>query len=444
MIDRFSSWVSRVRVPVVGGRPLAVRPTVSAWLVMIIALYWGYESYDRNFQPDWVALSWNPGSNHGANFRSYRHAAELALDSQQFYDVAPPGLDDWAVFLYPPITTVVYYPFTLLEWMTGYLILGGMNVLAGFVAAVVIVRFIERKMGSLGWVDVGLMTALFTLSPFSFGTMYYGNINILLALALIIGFVAMEDDRETMAGIAFGLAALWKVFPALIGIWLLWRRSWRAIATAIGIGGGGLIAGLIVYGWETTHYYFVEVLFGRTDTLRFVGGYPADGTYYITLQRPLSHLIWFGWPGAPAELLLPATLVVAVALIAPFYYRLDDHFDVLIAIFATVIITVTVIPALQWYIVLLFFPMLPLLYLWNGPGRIPFVLGAIVLFFNARPGNIVETIEEIDLPNFMSVVLTWLFSVATVQLYAIVLMLGACAYWKYSARLSVNWHVVNR
>lgn len=413
-------------------RPLLVRPRLSAWLVMGFALYLGYDSYQRNFRPEWFAFNWNPGGNHGANYRTYHHAAELALEGKPFYDVPPPGLDAWAVYLYPPITVVAYYPFTLGEWLTGYWILIGLNAIAGLAAAMLIVRFIERSGRQLGWVDVGLVFLLFLFSPFSFGTIYYGNINILLTCAFVIGFLALEDGRETLAGLSFGLAALWKVFPALVGVWLLQRRAWRAIGMAIGVGGGGLLAGVAVFGWKTTYRFFFDVLMGRAETTQFVRGYPPDGRYYITLQRPLSHLVWAVWPSAPIEVLTPVTLVVATGLLAVFYYRASDRLDTLFAIFATVVVTVTLIPALQWYLVLLYFPMIPLLYEWDGPGRIPFVVGALVLFINERPGGIIEWVDTAGFPAHIEFLATLVFSVATVQLYAILLMLAACAYCKYS------------
>lgn len=412
-------------------RPFVGSSNKGAWAVMLFAVCWGYLSYHRNFNPDWLGLTWTPGGNVGANFRTYRYTAKLASEGQAFYGTAPPGLDEWAVYLYPPVTTVAYYPFTVLEWMSGYWLLVGLNVLAGLTVAGAIVYFIEGAGRQLGWLDVALIAGLLVVSPFTFGTIYYGNINLLVALALVVGFLWLERDRSVVAGVAFGFAALFKIFPALVGAWLLRRRAWRAIGGALAVGGGGLLAGVAVYGWDPTAVFFTDVLFNRAETATFVGGYPADGTYYVTIQRPVSHVLWGIFPSAPPELLLPLTLLVAGGLLSVFYSSVETLHERLVAIFATVVVTVTLVPALQWYLVLLFFPMVPLWYLWDGPGRLLFLAGGAVMFANVRPGALVEEIQNFGFPDLIETVLVTVFSFATVQLYGIGLMLAACAFAQY-------------
>ena len=415
-------------------RPLVGRANWSAWAVTLFAIWWGYVAYDRDFDPDWLGLSWAPGGNVGANLRTYRYTAKLAREGQSFYEVAPPGLEDWAVYLYPPITVVAYYPFTLLEWMQGYWLVVCLNVLAGIVVAGAIVRFVDGLDRRLAWVDVGLITGLVLLSPFTFGTIYYGNINLLVALAFVVGFLALDGDRPALSGAAFGLAALFKLFPALVGAWLLRRRSWRAVASATAVGAGGILAGLAVYGWGPTATFFTEVLVDRAETAAFVGGYPAGGTYYVTVQRPLSHLVWGVFPDAPPELLTPLALLVCGCVLAVFYTEVETLRDRLVAIFATLVVTVTVFPALQWYLVLLFFPMVPLWYVWEGPGRRLFLAGGAVLFASEHPGGLLDAVRELGLPRLLEFVLVNVFTFATVQLYGIAIMLVACAMATYGLR----------
>ncbi len=415
-------------------RPLVNHSEKGARAVMLFAIWWGYRAYDRNFNPEWFGWAWNPGGNVGANFRTYQYAAELALEGQSFYGVAPPGLAEWAVYLYPPITVTAYYPFTGLEWMTGYWLLVGLNALAGVGVAAAIVRFLDRVDRRLGWVDVALIVGLFLASPFTFGTIYYGNINLLVAAAFVSGFLALDDGRETVAGTAFGLAALFKLFPALVGAWLLRRRSWRSIAAATVVGVGGILAGVVAYGWEPTATFFSDVVVDRTETAAFAGGYPVDSTFYVTFQRPLSHLLWGVFPDAPPELLTPLAALLGAAVLAVFYVDVETRQDRLLAIFATLVVTVTVVPALQWYLVLLFFPMVPLWYVWDGPGRRLFLVGGVVMFANATPGGLVSGIREYGLPNLLESALVSVVTFASVPLYGIAIMLLAGALAKYGLR----------
>lgn len=412
-------------------RPLVGRHNRGAWAVMLFAIAWGYRSYHRDFNPDWLGLSWDPGGNVGANFRTYRYAAKLAREGTSFYGTVPPGLEDWAVYLYPPVTVVAYYPFTILDWMTGYWLVVGLNVVAGLGVAVAIVRFIERSGRRLGYLDVVLIAGLLIVSPFTFGTIYYGNINLLIALAFVVGFLSLERGRSVLAGAAFGSAALFKLFPALVGVWLLNRRSWRSIGSATAVGTGGLLAGVAVYGWSPTDVFFTDVLTDRAETATFAGGYPVDSVYYVTIQRPLSHVLWGIVPDAPSELLFPLAALIAAGLLAVFYANVETHTERLMAILATIVVAVTLFPALQWYLVLLFFPMVPLWYLWDGPGRRLFLAGGVVMFVNLKPGALIEEIQNFGLPQLLEGVVLDVVSFATLQLYGIGIMLVACVLARY-------------
>jgi hypothetical protein len=415
-------------------RPLVARSKRTVWAVMAFAILVGTAAYDRNFNPDWAEWAWNPGGNLGANVRTYRYAAKLARDGQSFYGVAPPELGEWAVYLYPPITVTVYYPFTGFEWLTGYWVVVALNVLAGLAVAAAVVRFVDRVAYRLGWLDVGLITGLVLVSPFTFGTIYYSNINLLVALAFVSGFLALDRDREGVAGAAFGLAALFKLFPALVGAWLLKRRSWRSVASATAVGVGGLLAGVAAYGTGPTVTFFSAVVFDRAETAAFVGGYPADATFYVTLQRPLSHVVWGLFPNAPPEVLTPLAALLGVVILRSLYADVTTLQGRLIGIFATLVVTITLIPALQWYLVLLFFPMIPLWYVWDGPGRRLFLAGSAVLFANEYPGSLVEAVREFGLPSLLEVALVDVFTFATVPLYGIAIMLLACAAATYGVR----------
>ena len=421
-------------LPVPLRRPLVARSKRTVWSVMAFAVLWGYAAYDRNFNPDWVEWTWNPGSNLGANVRTYRYAAKLAREGQSFYGVAPPELGDWAVYLYPPITVTAYYPFTGIDWQVGYWVVVALNVLAGLAVAAAIVRFVDRRAYRLGWLDVALITGVVLLSPFTFGTIYYGNINLLVALAFVVGFLALDDHQGVVAGPAFGLAALFKLFPALVGAWLLKRRSWRAVASATAVGVGGILAGVVAYGTEPTVTFFSDVVFDRAETAAFVGGYPADATFYVTLQRPLSHVVWGLFPNAPPEVLTPLAALVGAGILLALYVDVQTLQGRLIAVFATLVVTVTLVPALQWYLVLFFFPMIPLWYVWEGPGRLLFLAGSAVMFANEYPGSLVEAVREFGLPHLLEVLLVDVFTFATVPLYGIAIMLLACAAATYGVQ----------
>jgi hypothetical protein len=412
-------------------RPVVSQVNLGAWLVLVATLPLGFYSYYQNAR---IGLfTWNPGETMGVNYRTYHYAVERALGGQQFYEVSPPGTYDWAVYLYPPGTLPTFYPFSLFEWTTGYAIITVLSVLAAGVATWLVVEYVESLGPELGWIDIGLVYAALLLSTHAYGTIYYGNINILLVLGLVGGFLALRRDREYLAGGVFALTALFKVFPALIGLWLLRVRRWYAVGVALLTGVGGLVVGIVLYGLDTTLYYFTDVAVGRTESELFTGGYPVEGIFYITIQRPVSRLVSAVWPSAPYLAIFGISLVVCAAILAYFYDDLTTELDRQMAIFATLVIMVIFVPSLQWYLILLYFPLVTLLYLWqDGPSRYLFLLGGVLFSVTGNTEDSVDALERA--PDLLETVGYPFAVAATPPLYGLLMMLTACAIYKYRNR----------
>jgi hypothetical protein len=408
-------------------RPLVSRRFFGAWLVLAATIPLGIRSYIIR---DRIGLfAWDPGRMMGINFRVYHHAAELALDGKPFYDAPPPEAFDWAVYLYPPGTLPLFYPFTLLEWSTGYTVLTSLSVLAATGATYLLVDYVESFGPRLGWVDVTLIFLALLVSTHSFGTVYFGNINLLLALGVVFGFWALLRDREVASGAAFGVVALFKVFPALVGLWLLRDRRWHAVGAAILTGVAGLLAGLALFGVDTTAYYFTDVLTSRTDTSQFVGGYPVDGLYYVTVQQPVSWLVAAVWPDAPYAVILLVSVLVVAPTVAILYRDIKTPIDRQMAIFVTLAAMVTLLPSFRWYLVFLYPPMVTLLYLWTeGPSRLLFLAGGLLFSVTFSTESVVDALDGV--PEPLHSVAYAVGGSAVLPLYGIVLMVVACLWYK--------------
>jgi len=407
-------------------RPLVADTHVGAWLVVLATLPFGLDAYRDN--PYIGLTTWAPESLMGVNYHVYHVAAEAAMAGENFYTVHPPGQ---AVFeyLYPPITVLAWYPFTELEWTTGFALFTAISVLAAAVGTWLLVDYVESHGPELGWVDVVFVFALFVLSTHAFGSIYYGNINILLGVAFVVGFWALSVQRETLAGVAFALAALFKVFPALVGLWLLRDRQWRATGTALLTGTAGLLAGVALFGLDLTRYYFRVVPGERSRTAEFVGGYPVDGFAYMTVQRPLSHLLWAVRPEATYGELVVLSVAVCAGAVLFFYADIDGQTERLMAMFVTTVVTVLVLPSLRWYAVLVFLPLVALAYVWRtGPGRGAFLAGALLFSVGETPETVVSSVG--GLPDPLSGPAVAVFSVTPPQTLGLALALAGCAWYK--------------
>lgn len=415
-------------------RSLVAEHHWGAWLVLLVALVPGLGSYYQNgFSPR--TLGTTEGDTYmGVNYHVYHVAGERARAGEAFYDVPPEPAGEAMVFLYPPITAVAFAPFSLLKWTTGYLLLTTITLGATLLGTALLVQYVEGLGVRLGWIDVALIWSLFALSIHVAATIFFGNINVILGVAFVVGFWALATDRESLAGTAFALAALFKLFPALVGVWLLRDRRWRALGTAITVGVGGLIAGVLAFGPSTTVTYVTEVVMGRTESDAFVGGYPADERFYVTVQRPLSQLIWAIWPGAPYALLPVAAVGVSGATLAYFYRSIETARERLLAIFVTVVVTIVILPGYRLYVPLLFLPLVALLYTWTeGPGRRLFLAGGLLASVVARPTNVI-TVAESTGP--LEPVLTSVATFATIPLYALALMVLAGAWHRRQQSVS--------
>lgn len=412
------------------GRPLVAQRHVGAWLVLGFAIVVGLRSYyglSAIGLTTWAIGDTGVANYMGVNYHVYQVAAEQAIAGESFYGVSPAPTIDSYVYLYPPITVAAFYPFTLFEWTTGYTVFTGLNVVVALAGTRLMLSYVESHGARLGWLDAALLAGLFLLSTHVVATVLYGNINILLGVVFAAGFWGLARRRDVLAGAAFAVAALFKIFPAIVVLWLLRDRRWIAAGTAVGVGGGAIAAGLGVYGLEPTVAYFTEVMTDRADSSLFVGGYPADGLYYVTVQRPLSRLLWWGWPEAPYVLLPVLAAAVCAGVMAYFYRRIETRQERLAAVFATVVVALVVMPSFRLYLPVAFAPLAALLYTWHGrtPARILFVAGGLLLSVTSRPSTVVESTERHAAP--LAGVVRTVAGFATLQLYALALLVGACA-----------------
>jgi len=397
-------------------RPVVPRdsPVPGARVVLALGTVFGLASLVRTavVTPGEVAL----------NFRVYYGAAEAFLAGGPLYGQSPVGTD-WLVYLYPPLTVLAFVPFTLLPLAAAYVVFTALSVAGGLALAGVLIRAVERHGQSLGRVDRLLVTGFVVCGIYTVPSLVFGQVNLLLALAVAVGFVALASGRDRLAGSALGLAAFVKVFPAGFGLWLVRRRSWHAVGAAVATGGGLLAAGLVL-GPAVTVAYVTEALLPRTARGAFTGGLGPNATF-LTVRRPLSLL----FPGSSV-----ARTVGAVALLAPVVavgcWRVDTTRRRLVATFTIVAGVLLALPSYPIYYVVLAYPLVPLLYLFEGPGRRLFTVGAALAMATVYLNDVRAGLTALGLPapmhDALLSVLTPLLTVGTVPLYGFTLCLAGC------------------
>lgn len=361
----------------------------------------------------------------GLDYRVYHVAAEAALAGGDIYAVSPPG--SGFTYQYPPATVAAFLPSAFAgSWIPGFVVHTAITVAASVVAAWLLGRYLSSLDAGLGRVDRWLVGAFLVASVHAVPSLVFGQVNHYLAAALVAGFVALERARERAAGVLFGLAAFVKVFPALVGAWLLRRRSWTAIATATGTALALTVVGAVAFGPGIYRTYLTDILLPRQATGEFAGGLdPAAG--YVTLRRPLSVL----FPGVDPAWYAAGAIALLVPAVALTYRDLDGPVDRLVAIHATLTATLLALPSLLVYYVVLAFPLVALLYvLEQSRTRRLFVAGALLANLSLSFGGFRRLLTAVDLPaGIESTVLAAVrpvLALGTPVLWGSLLMLVAC------------------
>lgn len=358
----------------------------------------------------------------------YLYAADALLAGEDIYDVTPPDRPGYH-YIYPPIVTAVFVPHALLGTsLASFAIQTALNVAFGIGIAVVLWRALSRRGVSLTRVDAALLAGFTLLSAYSAITVVNGQVTLWLAFAFAVGFDALERNRESLAGVAFAGAALVKVFPAAIGLWLVRRRVGRGVAAALATGIAGVLLGLFLFGPDVTVTYFTEVLTGRYEGF---DGAPEPTQTRDGVQRQIATIFGLGAP-----YLTPLAFLVLAPVVLVLYRDVGTDERRQAAILGTILATLLFFPLQRLYMSLFIYPLVVLLYrLPPGRPRTVLLVGSIVSFLRIDYGLVEVTVDILPVPSFLEAgllaALEWGFQVVLPPTLGMWLLLAGCVLVHY-------------
>ncbi len=307
---------------------LAFRMT--QFIVFTTQIQWGYD----------LSFYWRAAS-------AVLHGLPIYSAEQLAGPYAPQGQNG---FLYPPPFAAVMTPFAILfpadyrAAMWFWAALGAATLVAGTLALARSVDLVPRVRTATGLGPWILLVAVFSFPPVV-GELVLGNVHILLLGLFAVAWLGVRSgDRagERWAGIAVGLAAAVKVFPALLILWFLLTGRRRAALWSVVAGLAALVVTLPVTGIGPWLDY-PSVLANLSA--------PSDTTDTLAPTVWLAGLVGFG----------VARIVVTVAALALLVWsarRLPMRRSFAVAVMLSVLIA----PALyQHYLAILVLPFLLLL-----------------------------------------------------------------------------------
>jgi len=360
----------------------------------------------------------------------YYHAAEALLSGGDIYEVAPPGRPDYH-YIYPPVVVFAFVPHALTGSPAGaYLLQTALNVCSAAGIAALLWRALARRGCSLSRLDAVLLFGFALVSGYSSISLVNGQVNIGLAFAIALGLDALDRSRDRLAGGAFAVAALVKVFPAALGLWLLRRRAYRGVAVAIALGAAGLLVGLLALGPDVTATYLTDVLTGRHDSF---DGAPDPTQTRGGAQRQVAALFGLGPP-----YVTPLAALVLAPVLGSLYLDIETARQRQATVLGTLLATLLFLPLQRLYLVLFVFPLVVLLYqLPGGRARTLLLAGTLVSFARTQSSVVEGALTALPLGGLeapLVAAVERLFAVVLPPTLGMWLLLGACVLIHYDAR----------
>ncbi len=164
----------------------------------------------------------------------------------------------WAMVTNPPTAMLYFAPYTTVPLAAARLAFLAVNHLALLATAALTWRLVRPALPPWVWLGLVLgVTAL--LDPFLLA-FRLGQVDLIIGLALAAAAYRLRGGDDAWAGALIGVAAMLKIAPGLLAIYLLWRGRWRALAgLAVTTAAVGLLS-LGLAGTETWRYYLTERL----------------------------------------------------------------------------------------------------------------------------------------------------------------------------------------
>jgi hypothetical protein len=320
------------------------KPIMRKWLIISIAIGVGSIFYKTVISP-------SPPT----DFEVYYYSAKNAYSGDMFVgESAVDRMQSKRSYNYLPITVVLFYPLIIFSSELAYIILLFSQIVAGIFILIVVIRIIKYRGVEIHEIDSILVAGLIFLSMVASMNLRMGQINHMVLALLIIGYWSIVTERsQSLAGFCFAVAALFKLWPAIFGIWLITQRAYRATIVALSVGVGGIIVSIGVFGIEIHRIYFNWLVNVRSRTGAFAGGIPPDRGL-LTIRRAISAAV----PSLDPSIMA----IIAVVIIGPpvMYIILTRNNDPLNVFTGILVGFILVFPSIQHYMI---YPLIPIIIL---------------------------------------------------------------------------------
>jgi hypothetical protein len=207
-------------------------------------LYLSDARYKHEQSIYWMAPEFEPASKacpEGA--KGFDHSHLKGLSSEELVRLPPcihPNLN-------PPFFILLTAPLAYLGFEAAWGVWFFLSLICLFSA----VRLMQRQeliapgLAAFGWVSLGFLLYFPTVASF-----FLGQVTFLVMLPMLLGWVALRQQRNGTAGAWLGLAASLKPFVGLIWLGLTLQKNGRAAGAMLLTGFVCAVIGLLPGGWD--------------------------------------------------------------------------------------------------------------------------------------------------------------------------------------------------
>ena len=234
-----------------------------------------------------------------ADFDTFWRSAVALLEGRDVYDTGA-RLEN----LNPPFWILIIAPFGLLEPLLAYRIFA-------LITLTITVGYLVWMAGEVRlrspWAVVGVVMLLFS-SPL-LATLALGQIYPILALGLVVAWVADRRDRPVLSGTALGLVVALKPSLAPVLLWPLVRLRWGALGAAIASGAAATLVGVAVMGPGAT-LDWLRLLSNRSPSPYWDNAsLPGAAARLFAENEYSAHIATLGWA-------IPVAYVLGIGAVA--------------------------------------------------------------------------------------------------------------------------------
>ena len=165
----------------------------------------------------------------------------------------------WVMVTNPPTAMLYFMPYSAMPLAAARLAFLAVNHVALLATAALTWRMVRPAMPPAVWLGL-VLGVVALLDPFLLA-FRLGQVDLVIGLALAAAAYRLRNGDDAWAGACIGIAAMLKIAPGLLVLYLLWRGRWKAL--------GGLVATVLAVGFLSLALAGVEAW-----------------EYYVTVRLP--------------------------------------------------------------------------------------------------------------------------------------------------------------